>query len=464
MDIKDILELDWEWNIENIFDFETEVSDFNKINKWLEEIKFNSLYFDKNQETKSIAIDQKVCYDLLNFVCESILIITNEKKEYLFTNKDFNTNTEVCKKIKEKENSYGKGKISKLTEREYDKFFGQPCETLSFLNILEKVKLNNEIRTQNPHLERKRFAYKINNENFLKVLAKSEISCQYVLSYMCLNLVRFDKKIISSFKKFNSNPNISRNNIKFNIIDWIQKNSNRIEDAPQIHLKIAHNIAFLLQTRKYCSNQYNKLSLETLKDLTYFRPHRRDRKKPSHIPRKEYQSYNDKFPNSFDKNKNLIKEWNKAANEISSQEEFYISDLSGKKIFGAPTIHHIIPQKEKYFFEKKANLDINITENLILLEAGEHLNKAHLKGNTSAINEKEYEFILYKQLEKMNSYNKNEIGNYNIINFVKILEFLNDYEISMHIKDWDQMNKFERMKYITYTENLIQEFKNNLKQ
>ena len=67
----------------------------------------------------------------------------------------------------------------------------------------------------------------------------------------------------------------------------MKDNSNRNKDSSQISQKINNPLFYLFKLKKYNSKKEYKSIEQGLKDLSYFRIHKRDKNKKNGLTRKE---------------------------------------------------------------------------------------------------------------------------------------------------------------------------------
>lgn len=385
-----------------------------KIINYLNSIEYCGYEKKLSNGLKCFAIDQKCTYDILHTDCECVNeFITKENKEY-FTAKDlqfFDYSIDIYK-----QKTYGNGKaISNIdTKREYDKLFWNIFETLSYTGVMSKER------------KERSNVYKVLNKEIFNLLKQNKYTCLVFICHFVYKLVE-DTDILSMIVKMKTYPTDKDLKEKFDkkVIDWIRDTGKRNKDAPQISKKIINPLYYLYELTRYNSNKLiTQYSIkQSINELSYFRIHRRDKNKIPGCTRKENKNIiirelkNDKLQEQ--KQKNLVKKWNKEFYKIDENSNVYKSEKSSDTT-NCPNVHHIWPLS---YFDKSSlkKIDPNIQENLILLSSEEHFGFAHKNGKTSLINMKNLKEILLIQKEKIDKYAAKNIGNYNKKRFYDLL-------------------------------------------
>lgn len=380
-----------------------------KIIEYLNSINFIGYY--KNGIS---AIDQKCTFDILHLNSKCILnLLKNNKNE--FGIKDFLENSYVYEIYKNKTLSNGKAVIRNGTYNEYDKVIGNILQTLSYAEVLEKC------------YSKRSNKYTCKNREILELLATSEDACVAFICHFVWLLIKDDFRIMNSIEKLKEdkyNENLKKE-FKNSTIKWITNNSKRNKDSSQISQKINNPLFYIYKFGKYSGNKNTKWIEQGIKDLAYFRIHRRDKNKLHGLTRNENYKFN--FSKEINKDN-----WNKIKNQVLKENKKYYSIINNNnqeknfsewnyELCEALDVHHIRPRS--FWDPKKENnwLHQDIFENLIVLTKNEHYGKAHLKNNTKQINEKELPLILlsqYKKIRILNELNMNSL--YNIKKFYSL--------------------------------------------
>ncbi|MGL5521689.1 MAG: hypothetical protein ACRDAW_00235 [Metamycoplasmataceae bacterium] len=414
------------------------------INK-LNNIKYEG-YYKKNIDSTISALDQKNTFDVI-FAVSNILIKIINKNEHFSKNVFLNPSDKskdikhILKNISARF-EHAKAPIKEGTQKEYDKYFTQTFELLSYVGALEKVK-NNNIPNDRSH-----FVYKIVDYDFIKLLAKDEYNCIYLILlhtyklYSCPAFIGV-KRSFENYIEYNNKMN--KESIKDSFKNYMINNTKHREDIGQIYCKFINPLFFIFNLDKF-NEKTTGYPKQSYSDLQYNRKHIRDKTKMDFLTRKEdkINKYSCKEQLLSEvKQKKKIVEWNREYffNNLIKNINSYISEYSEKKIDFCE-VHHIIPKHEKTMKDK---IDINICENLILLSPNEHT-KAH-GGNTNSLDKKIFIELLYKQLIKIVEYSEKKIGEYNLYTF---------YEMCVKYADLKQNNKINDVEIIiAWCENVI---------
>ena len=355
------------------------------------------------------AIDQKNTYDLLNVICKCVLNLSNQKIDFKI--KDFFDDEYSKNILRDKTYDNGKAILRNETLKEYDKIFGNTLETLAYTEILTK-KYNGKTRV-----------FSIKNKEILVLLSNSEHACLAFLSHFIFLLTKNDTNIFEKIEKITKNPfnENYKKDFKNTTVNWLKNNSNRNADSTQICKKIDNYLFYLFDLYKYNSNKKTKYLKQSLKDLSYFRVHVRDKNKKHRLTRKENYNFVSKGKNNFkyDNIKQEIVEFNKKMNnssivhsELKIYEPYELNSYH---------VHHIFPRS--YWDKNDINefIEPDMPENLMIMNQTEHYDYAHNFGDTKAINENNLLDILQKQYEKINRAISYDDNIYNLKRFYYLL-------------------------------------------
>lgn len=364
------------------------ISEQKTIIEFLNSINFTGYYKQINNVT-ICAIDQKNTYDLLHVISKCILNMVKRKK--FFTIKDFFEDEYSKDILKEKTYDNGKAVLRKETHKEYDKLFGNTFEMLAYAEILTK------------QYNKKSRVFSVCNDSILNILSNSEYACLAFVSHFIYLLVKDDKEIFKWIDKLVSDPynNNHKKNFKYSTINWLRKNSNRQADSSQICKKIDNYLFYIFELNKYKSNKNNKYLKQSIKDLSYFRIHVRDKNKVFLLTRKENNnSLKQKSIFTYSDVKEEVVNINKkinSSNFVHSEVMIY-----EPHILHSYNIHHILPKS--YWpstVENNLPIEPDMPENLIIMNQTEHYDYAHNHGDTKTLNENNLTEILQKQYEKI---------------------------------------------------------------
>lgn len=339
---------------------------------WYTEDKIKDFIYQYNYDIRESGnarwIDQKCTADVLSIIADCILNFVPINTDY-FTSKDIWNSIYAIETV---ENIFRKAKVnSKLSMNEYDKFFQQPMELLSYSRILFKKKVGN-----------KNF-YKINNKDMLEYIALRERNALTFLQ-IYIEKVLIDSNLWNFFEKFfknQSKENFVKMKNTFIAFTISYTNIKKELECRRIFTKILNPLAF-----KNHSKGTNKGHLSndiiSYDELMYNRDNFRDiySNKPKGITRKEHEKKCKIYPNEnyykylSQKAKKFLRLFNLEHRQGKSEIKCYCPDEE-RTIH----IHHIFPESEyptiSFFLE-----------NLIALSANQHFVYAHPKGNTQLIN------------------------------------------------------------------------------
>lgn len=320
---------------------------------------------DIRKMTDARFLDQKCTPDVVCFIAECI--VNSIKLNQSFTKEDI-WNDQYF--IRQSQAVFGKpAPTDHSAAREYDKFIGQPLRLLSYAKILNLTKTN------------RRNYYKINKYDILEYISRREYNAfEFLSAYVDKlltdsNLMRF----FDTYKNAHKNNSISQEvykELKTNFEKYIHGNTkinNKYEPA-RIFPKILNVYAVKNGLRGSISGHISK-NVFVYSDLMYNRVNWRDVNKAKSKTRQQSaqnsiittqrQIYNAYI---VQRAKNTLKRIQKSVSELHDQ---YGSGI-------ATHAHHIFPGS--LFPQIAAYL-----ENLILLTAAQHTQRAHPNGNTQII-------------------------------------------------------------------------------
>lgn len=337
-------------------------------------------------------LDQKCTPDVLSFIADSTLQI--DQKE--FTAKNILTSSYFQKTLII---IFGKPNPNEKSQNEYDKFISQPLDLLSYANVIEKYKVKN------------RNKYEILNYKLLEYLALKDINAAYFLKEY---LKKFS--IDSAFDKYFSLFKQKQDQESFTILknqfqDLVVDNSNignkgaATTNNTEIRRIFAKYIN-ILSWNECKGSEKGRLSKHKIKytDLVYNRENFRDLDKPKDKSRKDFRSDSTEIYNNY-----LIEKAKKSIKKYHPYSEID-DDLYGE----TSHVHHIFPHSE---FSKISSY----LENLIALTAGQHLDKAHPKGNTKII-DKTYQLLcLLHKNKTIKEFESQGLSIYSKLKFVEVL-------------------------------------------
>lgn len=336
---------------------------------------FDELDYDIRKTRNARWIDQKCTPDVVCIISDCILNYVGTKKNLTFSTKDI-WRSEYAKEISD---IFSKPDLaSSNAKNEYDKFFQQPMELLTYSGVLLKEKKGNQNVYFVQHYEL--LAYiAIRERNALNFLTKY---ITYVLK---------DSGLFPYFDTFFNLPNAHefahlKNHFEQFTIDNTAINTE--VECRRIFAKILNPLAFCY---KSYGTERGRLSTHkiTYDQLMYNRLNFRDlyTNKPKEVTRNEYEptvperlKLERYWKYNSSKAKNLLRAFN---DEFFDKVSEHIDDLANSE---ATHIHHIFP-------EAIYPVISGLVENLIALTPSQHLNKAHPLSRTQEIN-KDYQYLL----------------------------------------------------------------------
>lgn len=331
----------------------------------------NNYDYDIRKNNNARWIDQKCTMDVLSVVADCIVEFLGDNIDKEFTTNDIwysDYTVENVQSIFNKPNPVNEAK------NEYDKWFGQPLKLLGNAKILFEEKRSGKNY------------YKVNNIEILKYIsARDRFAHKFLVLY--ITKVLKDSDIYIFFEKFFEYQNkeyYQKLKVKFH--SYIKENTpiNGDLECGRIFAKVLNPLAFELKKRGTERGTISS-NIITLDMLMYNRPNWRDiyNKKPKEITREDFDkmyeiSKDDKMSTyKINKAKRQLKYYNNKYNNGVS-EILNGTDVGEK----ATHMHHI-------FMASEFPLIASYVENLIALTPTQHLNHAHIDGNTNSLN---YEF------------------------------------------------------------------------
>ncbi len=328
----------------------------------------NSNDYDIRKNNNARWIDQKCTMDVLSVVADCIIEFVGDEIEKEFTTNDIWYNEYTVENV---QSIFNKPNPADEARNEYDKWFGQPLKLLGNAKVLIEEKRGN------------RNYYKVNNMEILKYIAsRDRFAHKFLVLY--ITKVLQDSDIYSYFDNFFQQQNReSYQKLKVKYHSFIQENTriNGDLECGRIFAKVLNPLAFELKKRGTERGSISS-NIITLDMLMYNRPNWRDiyNKKPKEMTRIDFErmyeiSKDDKMSAyKINKAKRQLKQYNIKYNDGIS--EILNGVENGEK---ATHMHHI-------FMASEFPLIASYVENLIALTPTQHLNHAHINGNTNSIN------------------------------------------------------------------------------
>ena len=313
-------------------------------------------------------IDQKCTADVLTIVSDCISVYAANFPGKEFTTKDVWHSQYTIENV---EAIFKKpGVTSDKARNEYDKFFQQPMELLSYAGILEKRKAG----TRN--------FYSLANADLLNYLSiRERNSLTFLQKY--ISKVLSDSGILSDFDEFFSKqtkPAYEKLKEKFEQFTIQHTKINNEVECRRIFSKILNPLSYLLNARGTEAGRVSRNKI-TYDMLMYNRDNFRDigSQKPKDMTRKEYAQAAKIKPSAglaaymSQKAKRVVRDFNEKyrGGFTEVQDANHVTDK-------AVHIHHIFPEAD--FTEICAYY-----ENLIALTPTQHLSYAHPNGHTQKI-------------------------------------------------------------------------------
>jgi hypothetical protein len=357
--------------------------------------------YDVRKSHNARWIDQKCTPDVVAIVADCILEFMLDKPiDTSFTSMDIWHNEYTVQNILDIFK-----KPSPRDERasnEYDKFFQQPMEMLSYAGILSKIKVGN------------RNFYFLRDKALLEDISLSERNAlRFLVRY--ITKVLEDSDIYHLFDNFFDNQNSKTyDNLKQGFSSFTKSYTpiNGDTEAWRIFIKVINPLAYAKNT---AGTERGRLSRDiiTYDMLMYNRDNFRDiyQRKPKGITRGTHRPsstsqlrYNQYLTDKAMKNVKLI---NQHANNG-------LSEVGGDVELATET-HHIFPKSE---FPDIAFF----LENLINLTPNQHRNHAHPMGKYSIIDEEYQRICLIAKVNTVRKSISNNWGDYDFNNILYVAD------------------------------------------
>lgn len=378
--------------------------------------------YDVRKTRNARWIDQKCTPDVLSIISDCILEFLKDKgKNFIFTSMDIWHNeytvqnvSDIFKKPSPKEKS---------ASNEYDKFFQQPMELLSYSGVLIKHKKGN------------RNFYSLGDKGLLEEISFSERNAlKFLVKY--ITKVLQDSGIYYLFEDFFSLQNkesyeILKNGVTNFTIN--HTNINKHTEVWRIFIKILNPLAY---SKNALGTERGRISrdLITYDMLMYNRDNFRDiyQRKPKGVTR------GDHVVPASSRAKYIQYLTDKAMKNVKLINRYYnfgLSEVDGDDELATET-HHIFSRSEfpqiAYFLE-----------NLINLTPNQHRNHAHPNGNYSVIDREYQKICLIAKLGTIRKSIESNWGDYDFNNFLHVADTGYETDIFSKIKlfDYDEVIK-----------------------
>jgi len=343
--------------------------------KWIKESQISDFLAKHNYDVRKSGnarwIDQKCAADVLTIVADCILQFVEKNHENGTFNAEF-TSIDIWHydyTIANVEKIFKKPNLNETSaSHEYDKFFQQPMEMLTYAGVLQKMK--------KPNKRNKNF-YSVSNLDILEYIALRERNALTFLNAY-ITKVLTDSDLISYFRDFfDKQTSTAYHNVKIAFSGFTKQytNINGDTECNRIFIKVLNPLAFMLNklgTEKGRISK-DKISFDM---LMYNRDNFRDIKKPKGITRQQNAAEANAIPIKpytaylSQKAKRVVRLFNDSFR--SGMSEVLDTHHNNEK---AVHIHHIFPMADfpsisMYY------------ENLIALTATQHFQYAHPNANT----------------------------------------------------------------------------------
>ena len=312
-------------------------------------------------------IDQKCTADVMTIVSDCISQFVGESTDLVFTSKEI---WHADYTVQNVEAIFKKPGVSDLSaQNEYDKYFQQPMELLSYAGVLAKSKVG------------RKNVYKVRDKEVLNFIALRDRNALAFIQFY-VKKVLLDSGLEPAFDKFfleqTANSYFS---LKSTFEHFIIRHTkiNKVVECRRIFTKVLNPIAYLYDAKGTSRGNISKHKI-TYDMLMYNRVNFRDlgSQKPKGMTRQEYISQlSKKRPPHYakyasQKAKRVVRDFNEKFRKGRTEV------LDPMQIDQAIHIHHIFPEAE---FTEICDQH----ENLIALTPTQHLSFAHPGGHTAKI-------------------------------------------------------------------------------
>ena len=351
-------------------------------------------------------IDQKCAFDAVCFVADCIMDYIQNGGSQPFQSPDIWKSEYAITNV---QNIFCKpDPLRRTTLDEYNKFFRQPMKMLAAAGVLcEDGVVRNTIQ------------FSVANMDILQYIALRE---RNAFDFLCLYIEKTlkDSGLWDSFETFfDEQTNDAFQNLKDTFAAFCIKNTpiNTAVEASRIFTKVLNPLACKYHKKGTAKGKISP-SMITYDKIIYNQTNWRDDAagKDKNVARGDFipvAQTDDEYQYRASRAIKYLRQFNDKYNDGKSEilDRFSV----GEK---ATHMHHIFP---KYRYQEIAEY----LENLIALTSGQHLQKAHPNGNTSAI-DKDYQYTCL--IAKTDSIRKNLMDNhgepviYDFADFMYVLD------------------------------------------
>jgi hypothetical protein len=378
--------------------------------------------FDIRKSNNARWIDQKVTPDVITIVADCILnYLSIQGMNKVFSSIDIWHNSYTVNNVL---GIFKKpSPIEKTAKNEYDKFFQQPMEMLSYAGILQKNKVKN------------RNFYSLKEKELLEEISLSErTALKFLVKY--IKKVLIDSDIYSSFDAFfKQQTKTNFQSLKSVFTQFTKTNTpiNGDTEVWRIFIKIINPLAYVYNS---LGTEKGRLSKDIISYdmLMYNRDNFRDSysRKPKGITRQSHT------PPSPSKIKYVQYLTDKAMKNVKFINKVYNSNLSevpGDSEVASET-HHIFSRTD---FPEISHF----LENLINLTPNQHRNHAHPNGNYTIIDSDYQKICLIAKIGTIKKSIENNWGDYDFYNFITVVNIGFKTDKFLSIKQYDYVDLIE---------------------
>ncbi|WP_318489782.1 hypothetical protein [Photobacterium leiognathi] len=369
-------------------------------------------------------IDQKCTPDILSSVAEAIIEYLEQSDSDEFTIKDIwmsDFSIEIMTNKFQKPSP-----TEKVVENEYDKVFSQPIKLLEYAGIIVNTgKIKNAK------------CYKVTKDDILSYLSISDDKAlKFIIKYLERVLSASGlMKVFDDF--FESQTKQSFDTLKDCYIKFITDNTpiNGEVETSRIFTKVLNPLAFSRKKKGTIRGNISALNLP-YSELFYNRVNFRDVEKPKDKSRSEYidslgvETTSEIY--QVEKAKRQIKKYHGENSEVNR----YLHE-------NATHVHHIFMKSE--YPELSDTL-----ENLVLLTPSQHLNYAHISGNTRVVS-KPYQLVCLlsklESIEKSDLYENDDF--YSKLDFIEVVNTGLGKDLLNHSMSYPDMKNKLAMEYVS---------------
>lgn len=387
----------------------------------------NNQSFDIRVSRNSRFMDQKCTPDVVCAVSECVLSYTAMDNKAQFTKNDIWHYQYSCDLLNE---YFTKPNVDREdTQKEYDKFFGQPLLLLASSGVLSDIGTNGKHK------------YIVINREVLDYISQSERnSAKFLNAY--LTKVMSDSGLLHYFDNFFSRQDSESLTLLRNNLVAFYRNNTDISgeyEPPRIYNKIINILAFARRKKGTIQGRISNDILST-SDIMYNRVNWRDINKQRTMSRQEAIAQIQRTQD--------VGSFNYAVSKAKAQVKRLhpFSEIHRFEDYPATQAHHIFLASE---FPELADC----IENIICLTPNQHLYKAHPENKTYTA-DLDYQIVcLLCKLDSIEMNFREGRDDYSLTEFVNVLNVglgTSDFNDRMSYEDI----KFQIMKHSYYQQYL----------